>query len=586
MMQKLLTCLALGALAVPSFAQNCLSTNVGTSLGPGGDVVFPIQPIGFAFPLGGTTYSDIHVCDKGFVYLSNAGVPAPGVADFSATAAELASGPPRVCALWSDIQCLAANGGEVFINSTATDCRITWKNASIYQQVGGPYFEIQMTLNVAGSVNVVYGPNVTNGSSPTQATWQVGIAGVSPGGGVALPPASDLSAGGSTVDDTLFEEWLTNGQFDMAGSGLDMIPTNPGWVYVPASQAACAATMNYGMGCVDAAGSPNSFYEGMQMAAFDLNGTTISMIRTGLSYTVANSLTGTFVPPGAGAVPVAAGQLDGQEVITLSTAVPFPGGATDTITVTTKGQILVGSSTAPVDFTPTPAELLAYDNTVFGCWHDYDQTSAGSGIITFEELGGLAYVTWDAVNSYTTTAPNTFQFQINLATGSVTLVIVTMSGAASGDDIVVGYSYAGMSADPGATDLSSSFGVLTVYDDTIPLAMTGVGDPVLGSTAFSFEVSQVPSLVPLAFMFFGDTQANPGVDLTFLGMAGCFGYTNGNLLSLSVPVGSGGTANQPLPIPNNATLAGSQLFVQSAAFSLDTALNLITSNGTAVTIGY
>jgi len=586
MMHKLISCLALGVLAVPALSQNCLNGNLGTSLGPGGDIVYGIQPIGFAFPFAGTTYSDVHICDKGYVYLSNAGVPAPGFADFTATPAELVSDAPRICALWSDIQLLANNGGECFINSTATSCQITWKNLSIYQQVGGPFFEMQMTLDISGTIKMVYGPNVTNGSIAGQATWQVGITGASPGGGVALPTMSDLSAGGTTLDDTLFEEWLTNGLFDMAGGSIDMIPTNPGWVYVIGSQANCAAATDYGMGCVSAVGTPNSFYEEMPMASFDLNGATFSMIRTGASYTVLDSIPGTFVPPGAGALPVATGLLDGQEEFTLSAPMPVPGGASDTITVTTKGQILLGTTANGVDYTPTGAELLAYDQTIFGCWHDYNQTSAGSGIITFEEVGGIAYITWDAVHSYVTTAPNTFQFQINVATGDMTLVIVTMSGVASGDDIVVGYSHIGPSADPGPTDLSSGFGSLTVFDDTVPLAMTSNGLPTLGSTTFSLEMTQVPALVPLAFMFFGDTQANPGVDLTFLGMSGCFGYTNGNLASLSVPIGPSLTGSQPLPIPNNAALAGSQLFVQSAAFSLNTALNLITSNGTALTIGY
>src|SRR5690606_18697364 len=35
-----------------------------------GDVQLPGVPLGFAFPLGGTTYTDVHVCDKGYVYLS------------------------------------------------------------------------------------------------------------------------------------------------------------------------------------------------------------------------------------------------------------------------------------------------------------------------------------------------------------------------------------------------------------------------------------------------------------------------------------------------------------------------------------
>ncbi|MFN7669012.1 MAG: hypothetical protein ACK5S5_01080, partial [Planctomycetota bacterium] len=65
-------------LAAPLAAQSCFAGEFGTSLGYGTtDTVYPIRPIGFAFPLNGTTYTDIHVNDHGFVELSNGGVPAP-----------------------------------------------------------------------------------------------------------------------------------------------------------------------------------------------------------------------------------------------------------------------------------------------------------------------------------------------------------------------------------------------------------------------------------------------------------------------------------------------------------------------------
>ncbi|MFN9705527.1 MAG: hypothetical protein ACK595_11995, partial [Planctomycetota bacterium] len=50
--------------AAPLAAQSCFVGEFGTSLGYGTtDTVYPIRPIGFAFPLNGTTYTDIHVND-------------------------------------------------------------------------------------------------------------------------------------------------------------------------------------------------------------------------------------------------------------------------------------------------------------------------------------------------------------------------------------------------------------------------------------------------------------------------------------------------------------------------------------------
>ncbi|MEO6597817.1 MAG: hypothetical protein ABIP94_23980 [Planctomycetota bacterium] len=587
-MNRTFFALALASLASPAMAQNCFLGNLGVSLGAGPDVVFGIRSIGFAFPLAGTTYADIHVCDKGYVYLSNASVPAPGFADFTPTAAELASGPPRICALWSDIQVLTGNNGECFLDSTPVRCTITWKNAQIYNSgaAGGPVFDMQMTLLPTGEIKCVYGPGTTNNSIAGQPTWQVGVAGVSPGG-VALPAPSNLSANGTTTDNTLFEQWLAPGTFDMASTGLQMIPTNPGWVFVSTSLASCAKTENYGMGCLAAVGSPNSFYEFWAMSAFDLNNTTLTMLRTGASYTVLNSLPGTIVPPTGGAQTVATGLLDGQQLFTLASPMPVPGGSTTVVNITTKGQIEIGGANGVIDFTPTAAELLANPRTVFACWHDYNQTSAGSGIITFEEIGGFAYATWSGVHSFSTTTPNTFQFQLNLGTGDVKLVIGQMSGAASIDNIVVGYSYAGASADPGPTDLSSAFGALTVFDDTLPLALRTNGNPSLGNAAFALVTSNVPPLVPIAFVFVGDLQVNPGLNLTFIGMNGCFGYTNANLGSATFPVSpTTWSGSQALPIPNNAMLVGTVLTCQSVAFSLATPLNLVASNGTKLTLGF
>ncbi len=74
-------------LLAPAAAAQCFDTAFGTqlTLPPGGfDFELPIQPIGFAFPLAGATYTDLHITSKGYVWLSNAGVPLPGGVDITA----------------------------------------------------------------------------------------------------------------------------------------------------------------------------------------------------------------------------------------------------------------------------------------------------------------------------------------------------------------------------------------------------------------------------------------------------------------------------------------------------------------------
>ncbi len=362
---------ALSLFALAAFAPaQCFDLDIGPSIGVGPDQIFAIQPIGFAFPMAGATYTHIHVTDKCYAFLSNNGTPAPATTiDFSATGAELASASPRICALWSDIQGQAANNAGVHLRSTATECTITWRNVQCYQASSG-VFSVQMKLFASGEIKFFYGPGTTNQSLATQPTWQAGIVGVSPGGGVALPTSLDLSAGATTTDNTIFEEFLVGGSFDMADNGLHLIPTNPGWVAIPlGAPANCASASNYGTGC----GSP-------------------------------------------------------------------------------------------------------------------------------------------------------------------------------------------------------------------ALALTTIGGPVLGSTTFTFRVNNVPAALPVSALFFGDTVVNPGVSLAVIGMNGCNAYSNGNLLSLTLPA-TAGVSSVPLPIPNQLNLIGITMSTQALAFSNATTAGLIASNGNQFTVG-
>ena len=124
-------------------AQNCPDRALGTPLGSGDDVLFGIQPIGFAFPFAGATYTDIHVCTNGYVHLSNAGVPAPGAADYSSTTAEFVGGAPRIAPMWTDLFMPAATGGICYINSTPSKCTVTWDQATNYGS--SAEFQIQLT---------------------------------------------------------------------------------------------------------------------------------------------------------------------------------------------------------------------------------------------------------------------------------------------------------------------------------------------------------------------------------------------------------------------------------------------------------
>lgn len=560
-------------------AQNCPERTLGVALGSGDDVTFGMQSIGFAFPFAGATYTDIHVCTNGYVQLSNGGAPVPDAADFSATAAELASGSPRIAPLWTDLNMDVTTGGVCYINSTPSQCTITWDQAACY---GIPTeFQIQLQLFTSGEIKFFYSTNTINASTYSTAAAQ-GLVGVSAGQGAILPATSNLSVTGVTTDDTLYETFL-GGQFDMANTSLQLLPQTPGWVRLPAAWSLCAAASNYGTGCIQA---NDSFYQSMPATQFDMANRTLTMLRQTNGYIVLDALPGTFVPPSASAVQIVNGD-DVEQTISLAGAMPVPNGTTSALTVCSNGFIALSATGNGTSTGPTIPVFLAWAQTVVGCIHDYDPTAPASGLITFEESGGFAYVTWNNVLSWNQAAADTFQFQFNEGSGDIKIVFGAFQPA--GNNYLVGYSVGGPSPDPGTTDVSSAFagaGVLITDVPTGPgLALAVSGLPVLG-TSFQLDMTNAPNVAPLGFVFFG-SAAVPGVDLGFLGAPGCRAYTTADLLALNVPLSlPGGFGSISLQLPTTPAFAGLTFTSQGVAFTLANPLNLVTSNGTSFAVGY
>ncbi|MGK0153540.1 MAG: hypothetical protein ACI9SE_000486 [Neolewinella sp.] len=109
------------------------------------------------------------------------------------------------------------------------------------------------------------------------------------------------------------------------------------------------------------------------------------------------------------------------------------------------------------------------------------------------------------------------------------------------------------------------------------LTMTSNGVPSIGNAAFALDVNNVT--IPAALVGFGTAVLNPGFNLTTVGMAGCFAYTNLDLgLFVTGPV-VGGTGTFVLAVPNNPALIGTILSSQGVALSAATTLGIAASNG-------
>lgn len=571
---------AAAATLTPFAAAQCFDTVYGPSLGSGPDFVFPQQAIGFAFPLAGTTYSHVHVCDKGYLFLSNNGTPAPGTADFSASAAELSLLSPRIAALWSDVVSLAAVGSTVHVKSSAQLCTISWRHIQCFGSVSAP-FDVQVRLFPNGVVECVYGAGATNNS--TVPPWQVGVVGISPGG-IAIPPASqDLSVAGSTTASIVHEVFTAPNSFDLASNGLRFTPQGSGWSWAPLGPAVnCATVTTLGVGC---GGVPATICQQLpsSIAPAQLSGLGLRFQRSASGYQVAPSFAPTFVPPTAAATVVAAGN-NVEATVPLPSPLPIAGGATTDLVIGSNGYVGLGALPLGAAWSTTPAAFAQLPMpTIAAAWHDLDPTAPGSGPILFEVVGTKALVTWNGVAiAGPTIASDTFQVQLDLATGDITVVYPSLGGV--GGDYLVGYTR-GNDSDPPLLVPIATMPPMLVADVAVPaLRLETTSTPFLGNALFAFTTTNVPPPIPVSVLLFGDQALPAGVPLLGIGMGLCNAYGNANLLSLPVPV-TLGTSSTALPIANNPALVGISLTSQALAFSTATPLGLIASNGMQFTVG-
>ncbi len=571
-MKKFLTTLVLGVACSTAAAQSCFETNFGTPIGGGDDTVLPIQSIGFAFPFAGSTYTDIHISTNGFFYLSNAGVPAPGGANCcTGTTALLVSGSPKICPFWTDLNVIVANGANVHVNSSAAACVITWDNVVEFGNT--VQFDLQCQIYPSGEIRFTFGGNMTLRTSGDA------LVGMSPGNAAPVPAASNWSVPGVTGDTTAFELFNNTAlPFDLAGQSL--VLTAAGTIFVHANSNCLASTSSYGAGCVQIY---DSFYELFgTAAAFDLGNSAMRIVNTGTGYFAIPS-PNAYVAPSAAATSLTLLD-DSETTVALSTPMPVAGTTTSALTVCSNGFVSVatGNGTA---FGPTAAGLLNGPQTSWRSWHDYNPTIAGSGQVKFEEVAGVAYVTWDGVFDFGTTGPgSTFQFQFDLASGNCDIVWGSISGA--GNAHLVGFSVGGPSNDPGSIDLTTAvpLGTVLVSNTQItPLALAAAGLPALGSTV-SLDSSNIPTNTPFGAVLFGFQKFANGVDLTGIGMPGCRQYNEG--ASTVIYVSPVGTASTPFVVPNDVGFLGIAVLAQAVTYSPGlTPLGAISSNGIEMFVG-
>ena len=117
------------------------------------------------------------------------------------------------------------------------------------------------------------------------------------------------------------------------------------------------------------------------------------------------------------------------------------------------------------------------------------------------------------------------------------------------------------------------------------LTQDAKGIPKLGTPTFALTFSNQPTVNALVFVALAGAPVNPGIDLTGLGMPGCFSFTSFNFGLFGPAMMSAGAANFPLPIPNNPSLVAAVLFTQGISMLTGPTPGWAASNGMQLVVG-
>jgi hypothetical protein len=481
---------------------------------------------------------------------------------------------------WSELrhETLGTSPNQVFV--------VQWSGFRRFSTTLTTNQDVQLNFQIrlheaTGVIEAVYG-TCTPGVSTTTALHQVGLRGPNN----TFPLNVNLRQNTKGVND----DWANSAAGASNASGMlfnNVAPANviaSGLTYTWTPQSGIPSShTSYGAGCYNLAN--DSFYDYQATSAAgstEFSNTSVSLVFTGTGYAVSNGSAAYVAPTGGATVFTLT---DDSEVVTpaLTTPLPYVGGAATALTVCSNGFVSVASGNGQ-PFLPVVATMLAAPQTAWWAWHDCNPAAAGSGAVKFEEVGGIAYITWDGVYNFggTTAADaNTMQFQFDEATGNVNIVFGTLS--VNGNGWLAGYSTGGPNLDPGSISFGTALPILT-SPDVNALTLSAAPNPVLGATVI-YTTSNIPPTALVSADLISLGQINPGIDLGFMGAAGCFQLVDLSLAATTLLFG-GPSATLSFSIPNDPGLSGLPLNVQSASLDLPSnALGVITSNGVRSIVG-
>lgn len=586
-MKLKLSLVSLVALAAGANAQ-CLtatgSSVIGSFTPTGGfpaddEGVSTIQALGFTIDVNGTLYDHCYIGSNGMVELV-VGAAAPNTwfqADNFGigTVAELQGdvGTNPMFAPWSDDMFVA----DILVDtSVAGEFKITWVDASAY--LNTDVFDFQCTLSPAGA-QFNYGTDVYTDLFSNNAVMGATMGNVA---GTGAEPESDFTNGGDTGTDPLLYELFPFAELppDVLGQGFLVIPNGlGGFIYTLACGNPPASHTAVGGGCYpinDFSSVYQIFATGLD-AKNALENTSLLYTPNGLGGYTVLSVAGTLRPT-TGATSV--GLVD-ESTVNVFLAQPFPnlGAPSALMSICDSGAISFGGALPTFVWWDTPADFNAQTSASFvGLGADLDPGASGDVLVEYDAGTNTEYVTfenvgfWDA--SGTPVGDSTFQFQVDLTAGTVTIVFGTINDAGyTGLEIGTGYCDATSANDMGGIDFATQL----PYDTRTELVVDGVelgADVPAVSTAttgttVTYSATAAPDFAPTALpgfkigLMLGSFGAPvvPGIDLFFLGAPGCPAFVPTlDFVEATDPGGNFAVA-YPAGIPAQTTLTFQMAFL-------------------------
>lgn len=223
-----------------------------TGLGAGDDTTHTL-PLPFTFPHASGPITTVIASSNGFLTLGTSTTAGTGCCN--GDVATLLSGPPRVAALWTDLNANDAGLGGHGEVSTAVEPGsgafvVTWRDIGEYNFTPTASNNFQIALYPSGDIQIRY-LNVAVGG-----TGRVALAGYSDGNNTADPGPSDLSVAAAPSVNTIYELFTGPTAVDLTGMNFLLIPNGVGgYLFIPGAGSPFSAQ---GPLVLAAAPAPNS----------------------------------------------------------------------------------------------------------------------------------------------------------------------------------------------------------------------------------------------------------------------------------------------------------------------------------------